>query len=76
MLESLLELVPAAFDGVQFRKFRREVPDFEVVTVDACDRTVPDSFGRSVSTDVLPKDCLDKQITSLVTIRGCIQQIG
>ena len=76
MLEPLLELVPAAFDGVQFRKFQREVPDFEVVTVDACDRTVPDSFGRSVSADVLLKDFSTNRLLPLANIRGCIQQIG
>ena len=55
MLEPLLKLVPAAFDGVQFGEFRREVPDFEVVSADARDRTVPDSVGLALSADVLPE---------------------
>jgi hypothetical protein len=55
MLEPLLELVPAAFDGVQFGKFRREVPHAEFITTQARDRTVSDSFRRSFPGDVLPE---------------------
>ena len=55
MLEPVLLLVPAAFYCVQFGKFRGKIPDVEGVTVDARDRTVSDSFGRSVSADVLPE---------------------
>ena len=55
MLKSLLELVPAAFNSVQFGEFRGKVPYFEIVTADARDRTVSDSFGRSIAADVLPE---------------------
>jgi hypothetical protein len=55
IFEPLLQLVPTAFDGVQFREFRREVPDFEIVSAHARDRTVSDSFGLALSADVLPE---------------------
>ena len=55
MLEPLLQLIPAPFDRVQFGEFRGEVPHFEVVPAYARDRTVSDSFGLALSTDVLPE---------------------
>jgi hypothetical protein len=60
MFEPLLQLVPTAFDGVQIGKLRGQIPDIEFITTQARDRTVSDSFGRSVGADVLPEvACLE-----------------
>jgi len=55
MFEPLLQLVPRVFDGVQFRELRRDVLFFEVVPSQARNRSVSDSFGLALSTDVLPE---------------------
>jgi len=58
MVEPLGETVPALFDRGEFRSVRGKVPDVEIVLivpVHARDRTVGDSFGRALITDVLPE---------------------
>ena len=55
MLEPLFQPIPTSFERVQFREFRQKVPDIQIVTVDAGDRTVSDSFGRTLAADVFPK---------------------
>jgi hypothetical protein len=55
MFEPLLQLVPTVFDGLDFREFRRDVPSFEVGPAQARNRTVSDSTGLALSTDVLPE---------------------
>jgi len=59
VLEPILESIPASFDRVEFRSFRQKGPDIEVlltvfVSMHARDRTVSDSFGRALTTDVRP----------------------
>ena len=60
MLEPLVESIPASFDRVEFRQFRRKVPDIKMLltflgSVHARDRTVFDSIGRALTTDMLPE---------------------
>ncbi len=60
MLEPFVESIPAPFDRVEFRQFRRKVPDIEMlftflISAHALDRTVFDSLGRALITNMLPE---------------------
>ena len=53
MFEPFLQLIPAAFHRVEFGKFRWKVPDIQILSTHARDRTVPNSFDLSLTTHEL-----------------------
>ena len=56
IFEPLLQLVPTAFDGVQFREFRTGSTRLQgIVYAHARGRTVSDSFDLALTTHVLPE---------------------
>jgi hypothetical protein len=55
VFEPFVELIPAAFHWVELGEFRWEVPNIQILSAHARDRTVPDSFGLALTTHELPE---------------------
>jgi hypothetical protein len=55
VLVPIFKLVPTALHRIQFRKMRREIPDFQFVTLRTLDRCIIDSIYWPSPTHVLPE---------------------